>query len=599
MSHYQAPVRDIQFVIHELLNSETHYQSLSNCEQPGQELIDDILVNGAKFAEQVVAPLNQSGDEEGCRFEGGDVQTPAGFKQAFAQYAEAGWLGLSLPEQYGGQNLPGSCAMMLGEMTGSANHAWSMYGGLSQAPVTCLLTAGSEEQKNTYLPHLISGRWGGTMCLTEAHCGSDVGLIRTKAKSNDDGSYSLSGTKIFISGGEHDLTENIIHAVLARVEGAPSGTKGISLFIVPKFHSDKNGNLTERNAVHCGSIEKKMGLKGSATCVMNFDGATGYLVGEENRGLEVMFKIMNSARIGTALQGVSMGENSFQGALNYARERTQMRALTGPANTDGEADPIIEHPDVRRMLLTQKALNEGSRALIYWLAQLVDQSKYGNEENARAADDLLSLLTPIAKAFCTEVGVEVTNLGIQVLGGHGYIRDNGQEQIARDARIATLYEGTTGIQALDLLGRKVMGSQGTLLRNFTKRIHKFCEAAGNNEAMKPFIEPLQALNKQWGELTMAIGSKAMSDPNEVGAASVDYTMFSGYVALAYMWAQMAQLAQQKIAEGVEAPEFYQAKLATAEFYFQRLLPRADSHANAAEASGKAMMALSHDAFAFL
>ncbi len=331
---------------------------------------------------------------------------------------------------------------------------------------------------------------------------------------------------------------------------------------------------------------------------MNFDGATGYLVGEENRGLEVMFKIMNSARIGTALQGVSMGENSFQGALNYARERTQMRALTGSANPDGEADPIIEHPDVRRMLLTQKALTEGSCALIYWLAQLVDQSKYGNEENARAADDLLSLLTPIAKAFCTEVGVEVTNLGIQVLGGHGYIRDNGQEQTARDTRIATLYEGTTGIQALDLLGRKVMGSQGTLLRNFTKRIHKFCEAAGNNEEIKPFIEPLQALNKQWGELTMAIGSKAMSDPNEVGAASVDYAMFSGYVALAYMWAQMAQLAQQKIAEGAQAPEFYQAKLATAEFYFQRLLPRAGSHAKAAEASGKAMMALSQDAFAF-
>jgi len=593
MLKYKAPLRDIEFVARELLAADDHYRSLNNCESLSPDLLDAILEGGAKFAEQVIAPLNQSGDEQGCRFEAGAVQTPSGFKQAFDQYVDAGWQGLSMPTEYGGQDLPGSCGMMVGEMVSSANHAWSMYGGLTHAPITCLLAAGTEEQKQTYLPSLINGRWGGTMCLTEAHCGSDVGLVRTRAVERDDGSYSISGTKIFISGGEQDITDNIIHTVLARVEGAPSGTKGISLFLVPKINLDG-----ECNRVSCGSIEKKMGLKGSATCVMNFDGAKGFLLGEVNRGLDIMFKIMNTARLGTALQGVSMGEASFQGALNYALERQQMRALSGPANPADEADPIIVHPDVRRMLMTQKALTEGSRALLYWLSQLVDHTKYGSDAEAESAEALLSMLTPIAKAFCTETGVEVTNIGIQVLGGHGYIRDNGMEQLARDMRIATLYEGTTGIQALDLLGRKVMGSQGELLRCVTKLIHKFCETAKADEQMTGFTDPLQALNKQWGELTMQIGTEAMNDANEVGAASVDYAMFSGYVVLGYMWAQMAQLAQQKIAAADGDVRFYEAKLATARFYFQRLLPRATAHASAASALGESVMALDADAFAF-
>jgi len=598
MPNYRAPLRDIQFVLRELLDSDSHYQSLQGCEAPSPDLLEAILDSGAKFAEQVVAPLNQSGDEEGCRFEGGEVQTPKGFKEAFAQYAEAGWQGLSIPAEHGGQGLPGSCGTAVGEMIGSANYAWSMYGGLAHAPISCLLNAGTEAQQQTYLPPLVSGRWGGTMCLTEAHCGSDVGLVRTKAIAQDDGSYVINGTKIFISGGEQDITENIIHAVLARVEGAPAGTKGISLFIVPKFLVNDDGSLGERNGAHCGSIEKKMGLKGSATCVMNFEGATGYLLGEENRGLEVMFKIMNSARLGTALQGVSMGEASFQGALSYAQERLQMRAISGPKNPDTDADPIIVHPDVRRMLMTQKALTEGSRALVYWLAQLVDKTRFGSEEDAKQAEELLSLLTPVAKAFCTETGLEVASLGVQVLGGHGYISDNGMEQILRDTRIATIYEGTTGIQSLDLLGRKVMGSGGELLRKFTKQIHKFCEAANAQADMAEFIEPLQTLNKQWGQITMQIGEKAMNDPEEIGAAAVDYTLFAGYVALAYMWAQMAQVAQQKVAAAEGDVRFYQAKLATARFYFQRLLPRAQAHAAAAVTAAETVMALETDAFAF-
>lgn len=598
MPNYRAPLRDIQFVLRELLDSDSHYQSLQGCEAPSPDLLEAILDNGAKFAEQVIAPLNQSGDEEGCRFEGGEVQTPKGFKEAFAQYAEAGWQGLSITAEHGGQGLPGSCGTAVGEMIGSANYAWSMYGGLAHAPISCLLNAGTEAQQQTYLPPLVSGRWGGTMCLTEAHCGSDVGLVRTKAVAGEDGSYAITGAKIFISGGEQDITENIIHAVLARVEGAPAGTKGISLFIVPKFLVNDDGSLGERNGAHCGSIEKKMGLKGSATCVMNFDGATGYLLGEENRGLEVMFKIMNSARLGTALQGVSMGEASFQGALAYAQERLQMRAISGPKNPDADADPIIVHPDVRRMLMTQKALTEGSRALVYWLAQLVDKTRFASEEDAKEAEELLSLLTPVAKAFCTETGLEVASLGVQVLGGHGYISDNGMEQILRDTRIATIYEGTTGIQSLDLLGRKVMGSGGELLRKFTKQIHKFCEAANAQTDMAEFIEPLQALNKQWGQITMQIGEKAMNDPEEIGAAAVDYTLFAGYVSLAYMWAQMAQVAQQKIAAGEGDVRFYQAKLATARFYFQRLLPRAQAHAAAAVTAAETVMALETDAFAF-
>ncbi len=598
MSQYRAPLRDMQFVIKELLGVEDHYARLSGCEEVGEDLLEAISQSGAKFAEQVLAPINGSGDSQGCRFDHGQVTTPDGFAEAFREFGAGGWQGLRIPVADGGQGLPPSAGIAVSEMFGAANYAWSMYPGLAQAPITCIRAGGTEQQKQTWLPRLISGEWAGTMCLTESHCGSDVGLVRTKAIANGDGSYRISGTKIFISGGEHDMTPNIIHAVLARLEGAPAGTKGISLFIVPKVLLNEDGSLGERNAVHCGSIEKKMGIKGSATCVMNFDGATGYLLGEENRGLEVMFKIMNAARIGTALQGVSLGDASFQGALAYAQERLQMRALSGPKNPDGPADPIIVHPDVRRMLMTQKALTEGSRAFLYWLSRLTDLAEYGSAEDAKVADDLMSVLTPIAKAFCTETGFEVTSLGVQVYGGHGYIHEHGMEQLMRDMRIAMIYEGTTGIQSLDLLGRKVMGSGGELLRNFTKLVHKFCKAHADDEAMAGFIAPLQAANAQWGDLTMQIGTRAMQNPDEVGAASVDFTMFSGYVVLAYLWAQMAQVAQRKLAEGAADRAFYEAKLVTARYYFERILPRTSGHAAGALAGADSVMALDAGHFAF-
>lgn len=596
MPEYRAPLRDMEFVSKELLGLG-HYQHLSGCEELSEDLWDAIVGAGAKFAEDVLAPLNRSGDEQGCQFVDGRVTTPDGFADAFRQYGETGWQTLNIPIAEGGQGLPPSLGTTLSEMTAAANYAWSMYPGLAHAPITCIRAGGSEQQKATYLPKLYSGEWAGTMCLTESHCGSDVGLLRTRAVAKGDGSYTITGTKIFISGGEQDITENIIHAVLARVDGAPEGTRGISLFLVPKFLVEEDGSLGQRNAVTCGAIEKKMGIKGSATCVMNFDGATGFLLGEENRGLEVMFKIMNAARLGTALQGVCLGEASFQGALAYARERQQMRALSGPKNPDGPADPIIVHPDIRRMLMTQKALVEGSRALIYWLSRLNDLSHHGNDEAAAEADELLSLLTPVAKAFCTETGFEVTSLGVQVFGGHGYIREHGMEQLMRDMRIAMIYEGTTGIQSLDLLGRKVMGSGGKLLRVFTRRIHKFCESQQQNEGIIDMIDALILVNQQWGEITVKVGELAMQDPDEIGAASVDYTLFSGYVTLAYMWAQMAELAQRKLADGANA-DFYQAKLTTARFYFQRILPRAEAHARSAVAGAASVMSLDESALQF-
>ncbi|ROS01251.1 hypothetical protein EDC56_1680 [Sinobacterium caligoides] len=598
MPEYRAPIRDIDFVLKELLNSEEHFASLEGAGDMNVELMDAILDSGAKFAEQVVAPLNQIGDEVGCHFEDGNVTTPPGYKEAFQQYVANGWQGLSVPESDGGLGLPGSVGLTLTEMVGSASWAWSMYSGLAGAPIACLVNGGSEAQKQRFLPKLLTGEWAGAMCLTEAHCGSDVGMLRTKAIKNDDDSYTLTGTKIFISGGEQDITDNIIHAILARVEGAPEGNKGISLFIAPKYLVNDDGSLGEHNNITAGNIEKKMGLKGNATCVMNYDGAKAYLLGEENRGLDIMFKLMNTARIGTAVQGLAGAQSAFQGALSYANERLQMRSLTGTKNPDGPADPIIVHPDVRRMLMTQKAFTEGSRALCYWLAQLVDQTKFGKDEGrVKEAEDLLGLLTPVAKAFCTETGVEVTNLGMQVFGGHGYIHEHGMEQIVRDTRISTVYEGTTGIQALDLIGRKVMGSGGELLRVFTKKIHKYCASHVDTENMVEFTESLASLNKQWGEITMDVGGKAMENADEVGSASVDYAMFSGYVTFAYLWAQMAEVAQQKITEGSD-DAFYKAKLATARFYFKRILPRAQVHAVGAGAGADTVMELAADEFAF-
>lgn len=602
MLEYQAPLRDLDFVLRELLESETHYASLAGCERLDGELLDALLQGAARFSEEVVAPLLRTSDEQGCRFEDGTVHTPEGFAETFRLYGEGGWQALTAPTAEGGQGLPPSTGFVVSEIIGSGCWAWSMYSGLALAPVTCLLNGGTPEQKQTFLPKILSGEWAGTMCLTEAHCGSDVGLLRTKAKRRDDGTYEISGTKIFVSGGEQDMTENIVHSLLARVEGAPAGTKGVSLFIVPKFLVKADGSLGERNAVSCSSIEKKMGLKGSATCVMNFDGATGYLVGTENRGLEVMFKLMNTARLGTAVQGLALGEVAFQGALAYARERLQMRSLTGPKNPTQEADPIVVHPDIRRMLLTQKAIVEGQRAFIGWLAQRVDLAAHGDEAAKQEAEDRLEFLTPVAKAFCTETSQEVTSLGIQIFGGHGYIADNGMEQIARDGRISTVYEGTTGIQALDLIGRKVLATGGRLLRVVTSDIGAWCDARLGNADLEPFVGPLALANEHWETMTTTLCDRAIENLDELGAASVDYALYSGYVVVGWMWARMAELAGRRLEEiasgGVGEAAFYRAKIVTAHFYYERLLPRTTSHAAAALAGAATLMELDEETFAF-
>lgn len=575
MPDYKAPVRDIQFVINEVLESEKMYQTLPGYEEATEDLMNAIIEEGARFSENVVAPLNRNGDEEGCTWSKEGVATPAGFKEAYRQYVDNGWPALSADTGHGGQGMPNMLGIAVTEMAGTANWSWMMYPGLSHGAVDTVETHGDVEQKEKYLTKLVSGEWTGTMCLTESQCGSDLGLLRTKAEPQADGSYAITGTKIFISAGEHDMTDNIVHIVLARLPDAPAGTKGISLFIVPKFNVNDDGSVGERNTLHCASIEEKMGIHGNATCVLNFDGAKGFLIGEPNRGLNAMFTFMNTARIGTAIQGLAHAELSFQGALTYAKDRLAMRSLTGPKNPDGPADPIIVHPDVRRMLLTQKAFAEGSRAFLYYLAQQGDIVANGSEEQAKAADDLMSLLTPIGKAFVTEVGFESANLGVQVYGGHGFIREWGMEQIVRDARIALLYEGTTGIQALDLVGRKVLGSGGKMLLGFTSIVDEFCEENGGAE-YEEFIKPLQAHSKEWVELSMKLGEAAMENPDNAGAAAVDYLMYSGYITLAYFWARMAILAQQKIAAGDGDVSFYEAKVMTARFYFERLLPRTES-----------------------
>jgi alkylation response protein AidB-like acyl-CoA dehydrogenase len=590
MPAYKAPLRDISFVINELLEAESLYKTLPGYEEATEDLINAITEEGAKFAEQVLAPINQSGDEQGCQWSEEGVKTPEGFKEAYQQYVENGWPSLSAPVEAGGQGMPNLLGVVMNELIGSSNWSWGMYPGLSHGAVKTIEEHGDDQQKEMYLTKLVTGAWTGTMCLTESHCGSDLGLLRTKAEPQADGSYAVTGTKIFISAGDHDMAENIVHIVLARLPDAPEGTAGISLFIVPKFNVNEDGSVGERNAVQCASIEEKMGIHGNATCVLNFDGARGFLIGPPNRGLNCMFTFMNTARIGTAIQGLAHAEQSFQGALEYARERLAMRSLSGPKNPDGPADPIIVHPDVRRMLLTQKAIAEGSRALIYFLAQLGDVVDTGSEEEAKRADDLMALLTPIGKAFVTEAGFEAANHGVQVFGGHGFIREWGMEQIVRDARISMLYEGTTGIQALDLLGRKVLGSGGKLLLEFTGMIDEFCEAH-DDEANAEFVSVLKSYKDDWLGLSMKIGEAAMENPDEAGAAAVDYLMYSGYVTLAYFWARMAALSHKKIAEAEGDVSFYEGKLLTARFYFDRLLPRTEAHKKALLSGAENLMAM--------
>ncbi|UTA49248.1 acyl-CoA dehydrogenase C-terminal domain-containing protein [Simiduia sp. 21SJ11W-1] len=599
MSDYKAPLREIQYVMWELLGYEQHYQSLPGGDEASSDVVNAVLEEGAKFCENVLAPINAVGDQEGCKWNDGEVKTATGFKEAYQQYVEAGWPSMCHHVEHGGQGLPQSLGTVLSEMVGSANWSWGMYPGLSHGAMNTIEAHGTDEQKEHYLTKLVEGSWTGTMCLTEAHCGTDLGMLRTKAEPNADGSYNITGTKIFISAGEHDMAENIVHIVLARLPDAPAGTKGISLFIVPKFNVNADGSLGERNNLKCGSLEHKMGIHGNATCVMNFDGAKGFLIGPPNKGLNCMFTFMNTARLGTALQGLAHAEVGFQKSLEYARDRLQMRSLSGAKNPEGPADPIIVHPDVRRMLLTQKALAEGARMLIYFTAQQVDVVDRSEDEEARkAADELLGFLTPIAKAFITETGYEAANLGLQCFGGHGYIAEWGMEQNVRDCRIAMLYEGTTGIQALDLLGRKVLMTNGESLKRFTKIVHKFCQANEANEAQAELIAPLANINKEWGELTMHIGLMAMENPDEVGAASVDFLMYSGYAALAYFWALAAVDAQAKLDAGTSEKAFYEAKIATARFYFQRILPRTRSLVESMKSGAGNLMALDAEHFAF-
>jgi len=601
MLTYKAPVTDIKFLIEDVFDYYDHYKKNSDFSEATPDLVDAIFQECAKFCENELLPLYQSGDKEGCHFTEGVVTTPKGFKEAYQQYIDGGWPSLSHSQDHGGQGLPPSLGMVQSEMTGTANWAWAMYPGLSHGAMNTIQSHGSDAQKALYLTQLTAGTWTGTMCLTEPQCGTDLGQVKTKAVPNEDGTYNITGTKIFISAGDHDLTENIVHIVLARLPNAPEGTRGISLFIVPKMKTSADGVVGESNHVTCGSLEEKMGIKASATAVLNFDNAVGELIGPENKGLECMFTFMNTARVGTALQGVCSAELAYQNSLAYAKERLSMRSLTGKKFPEQVADPIIVHPDVRKMLMTQKAISEGGRAMIYYTAKIVDEIEMATtEEERKSADERLGFITPILKAFLTELGSESANHGLQIFGGHGYIKEWGMEQIVRDARISTLYEGTTGIQALDLLGRKILLTRGKSLNNFSKEILSFCKDMSvlssnpHKRQMNKFIWPLSKAVANWQQYSIRLALKAKKNRDVVGSASVDYLMFSGYVTMAYFWAQMAQTAYEKLATDVENRDFYRAKIKTAEFYFERMLPRTKSLAKTMMADPKSLMQLNAD-----
>lgn len=594
MSTYKAPLADMRFALFDVLGAEAAFQRLGYADA-SRDVLDAVLDEGARFTETVLAPLNSVGDQIGCSHDkaSGAVTTPPGFKQAYAQYVEGGWAGLTADTRFGGQGLPHAAGVPLKEMIDAANLAWGNFPLLSHGATEALLHHGEEWQQEVFLKPLVEGRWTGTMCLTEPHCGTDLGLLKTRAEPQADGSYAITGTKIFITAGEHDFTDNIVHLVLARLPDAPAGSKGISLFIVPKVRVARDGSLGEANAVRCGSLEHKMGIHASATCVMNFDGAQGYLIGQPHKGLMAMFTMMNTARLAVGLQGLGLSDRALQNALRYSRERLQMRALSGAKHPELAADPIIVHPDVRRMLLTCKALVEGGRVMGYDAALLVDIAHASGDEKERAeADALIGFMTPIVKACLTEWGVECTYHALQCFGGHGYIAEHGMEQLARDARITTLYEGTTGIQALDLLGRKVMQLQGAGLKLMLERIERFCAEHEGDAAVAEFVAPLRARAAQWQQLTMSIGKRAMANPDEVGAAAYDYLMYSGYVSLAYWWARSVAASEAS----AQSERFKSGKRETARFYFARLLPRCDSHAATIGAGVETLTALDADAF---
>ncbi|MGE4617316.1 MAG: acyl-CoA dehydrogenase C-terminal domain-containing protein [Gammaproteobacteria bacterium] len=597
MPSYQAPVADTEFILNEVIRL-ADYAQLPGFDEATPDLVSAILTEGAKFVEEVLQPLNQHGDEIGCtRNEDGSVTTPPGFKKAYDQFCEGGWQSLSLDPEFGGQGLPHVIANAFEEYLISANMAFAMYGGLTLGAMGAIKAVGSPEQKSTYLPKMATGRWSGTMNLTEPHCGTDLGLLRTRAEPQADGSFLITGTKIFISAGEHDLSENIIHLVLAKMSDSPDTMRGISLFIVPKFLINEDGSVGDRNAVTCGSIEEKMGIHGNSTCVLNYDGAVGYLIGEKEKGMRAMFIMMNSARLGVGLQGLSISEVATQNAAIYARDRIQGRALTGPKNSDDKADPIIVHPDVRRMLMNARAFNEGARALALWGALLVDLAHKAETAEARQeADDVVGLLTPVIKGYFTDKGYENATNAQQCFGGHGYIREWGMEQFVRDARIAMIYEGTNGIQALDLVGRKLARNGGRALRTYTRHVGDFINEHKDDEVLGPMVAGLKVALEDLQAATTWFMKNAMTKPDNAGAGSVPYLHLMGLVAFGHMWCWMAKAAVAGLASGKDDTTFYENKLTTARYFFSHMLPETSVHRVRVEAGADNIMSLAAEAF---